>query len=122
MTVQTRQVRFITLLAIAGLLLFASASHGDDAATPPDPPAPAPGRSASGMVELNLPKSVSLDVMVDYVSKRLGMNILYDEQVSRQKVTVLSPKAVPVDSLPGLLDSMLAMKGLARVPTDQEGW
>jgi len=120
MTVQIRQLRFIMPVAIAGLLLFAAASHGDDAATPPDPPAP--GSPPSGLVELNLPKSVSLDVMVDYVSKRLGMNILYDDQVSKQKVTVLSPKAVPVDSLPGLLDSMLAMKGLARVPTDQEGW
>jgi hypothetical protein len=68
-----QSIHTITLIGVAGLLL-ALPSFGDDAT------APAPGSSAlgsaappSGMVELNFPQAVSLEVMVNYVSKRLGM-------------------------------------------------
>jgi hypothetical protein len=59
----------ITLIALAGLLL-ALPSFGDVGAAPADATAAAP---PSGMVELNFPQAVSLEVMVNYVSKRLGM-------------------------------------------------
>jgi len=69
---------------------------------------------ASPMVELNLPKNVDLTVLVEYIGKRLGMNVIYDEQLTRQKVTLVAPEEVPADSLRGLLDSILAMKGTRR--------
>ena len=102
-----QSIHTITLIALAGLL-SALPSFGDDA-TAPAPGSSAPGGAAppSGMVALNFPQAVSLEVMVNDVSKRLGMNILYDEQVTKQKVTppeMRSSKAVRVDSLPGLLD------------------
>jgi hypothetical protein len=79
-----QSIHTITLIGVAGLWL-AMPSFGDDA-TAPAPGSSAPGSAAppSGMVELNFPQAVSLEVMVNYVSKRLGMNILYDEQVTKQ--------------------------------------
>ncbi|MCC6680521.1 MAG: hypothetical protein IT445_06420 [Phycisphaeraceae bacterium] len=73
-------------------------------------------------VELNLPPNVDLKVLIDYVSQRLGINILYDEQIANKKITIKAPTHIPVDSLLGLLESALRMKGLLLVEGDQPGW
>lgn len=74
------------------------------------------------MVKLTFPADLQVKVLVEYVSKSLGMNILYDETVGRQRVTLSSPAPIPKSSLPDLLSSVLRMGGLMLVDADQPGW
>ena len=76
---------------------------------------------AEALVELNFPPQSELRVLIDYVSQRLGMNILYDEQVGAKAVTLRAPRRVAVSSLLPILESALRMKGLALVDADVEG-
>jgi len=78
--------------------------------------------SADPMIELNFSENVELKVLVDYVAKRLNINVLYDEQVGNKMVTIKSPGQVPKSTLLGLLESVLRMKGLVLVDADQPGW
>jgi len=73
-------------------------------------------------VALNFPEPIELRVLADYVGERLGVNILYDEQINNKRVTLRAPERVPVASLMGLLESALKLKGLALVDADQPGW
>jgi general secretion pathway protein D len=74
------------------------------------------------MVKLNFPEQVELKMLVDYVSQRLGVKILYDEQVANKKITIKAPQEIPAQSLMGLLESSLKMKGLALVDASTPGW
>jgi general secretion pathway protein D len=74
------------------------------------------------LIQLNFPENTDLKVLIEYVSQRLDVNILYDEQAVAQKITLRSPKPIPVGSLMGLLESALQMKGLLIVDADQHGW
>jgi len=76
----------------------------------------------SGSVRLSFPAEVELKVIVDYVSQRLGMKILYDEEIANKKVSLRAPGEVPVESLLGVLQSALKMKGLALVDAEVPGW
>jgi len=78
--------------------------------------------SPVGEVALNFPADMELSVLVEYVSQRLGINILYDEQVANKRLTIRAPQQVPASSLIGLLESALMMKGLALVDTPDEGF
>lgn len=73
-------------------------------------------------VTLHFPDNVPLKLLIDYVSTRLGVNILYDEQVGNKQVTIKAPTKVPVASLMGVLESALKMKGLVIVDAEQPGW
>lgn len=84
------------------------------------PPVPPPANDAT--VKLNLPPEVELRVLVDYVSQRLGIKILYDEQIANKKITIKAPGEIPPASLLGLLQSALRMKGLALVDAAAPGW
>lgn len=81
-----------------------------------------PVDAAGEGILLNFPENLELKVFVEYVSQRLGINILYDEQVGNRRVTIKTPTSIPQDSLLGLLESALAMKGLALVDGDEPGW
>ncbi|MEZ6192083.1 MAG: secretin N-terminal domain-containing protein [Phycisphaerales bacterium] len=74
------------------------------------------------MIQLNFGETVELKVLVDYVAKRLDMNVLYDEQVGNKLVTIKSPGQIPRSTLLGLLESVLRMKGLVLVDADEPGW
>lgn len=74
------------------------------------------------MVRLSFPPNVELRLLIDYVADRMDMNILYGEEVERARVTLRAPVEVPVEALPGLLESALRMNGLALVDADQPGW
>ncbi|MCC7408893.1 MAG: hypothetical protein IT442_12530, partial [Phycisphaeraceae bacterium] len=65
---------------------------------------------------------MDLEVLIEYVSRRLKINILYDAQVSGKKVTLRAPAQIPESSLLGVLESALRMKGLALVDAEQAGW
>jgi general secretion pathway protein D len=74
------------------------------------------------MVQLNFPEEVELKLLVDYVSTRLGVKILYDDQLANKRITIKAPGQIPADSLLGLLESALKMKGMALVEGDVSGW
>ena len=78
---------------------------------------PAPSILASAtqptddLVTLTFPENLELRTFVQYVSKRLNINILYDEQMGAQKVTIQSPGKIPASSLLDLLRGILKVKG-----------
>ena len=78
--------------------------------------------SGPAQVQLNFPEDVELKMFVDYVSARLNVKILYDEQIANKKVTIKAPGQIPADSLMELLESVLKMKGMALVDGDVKGW
>jgi len=108
-----RRLWVVVLLAA----LAAEVRAGEAAA----PAALAPA-AEENLVQLNFPENLEVKVLVDYVAKRLGMNVLYDEAVLKKRITIAAPARVPADSLRGLLASVLRMTGLALVDADQPGW
>src|SRR5215213_3091429 len=98
---------------LLGLLLLAGAAPA------PAPPATAP---AGATVSLNLPDNAPLKVLIDYVTQEFGLNILYDEQIANQRLTIKAPAQLPKSAVPALLDSALRMKGMALVDAEQPGW
>ena len=73
-------------------------------------------------VQLNFPSSIEIKALIDYVSARLNINILYDEADGKKRVTLVSPASIPKGSLLGLLQGVLKMADLALVDGDQPGW
>jgi general secretion pathway protein D len=89
----------------------------------------APGTRPAGkaqqqeeLVSLNLPDNAPLKVLLEYVSQEFGVNILYDDAVANQRVTIKAPIRMPKAAVPMLLDAALKMKGLALVDAGQPGW
>jgi type II secretion system protein D len=74
------------------------------------------------MVRLNFPAEVELRMLADYVGGRLGIKIFYDEEVANKKVSLRAPGEMPVESLLGVLQSALKMKGLMLVDAEVPGW
>ena len=87
----------------------------------PPPDVTAPGGEEE-LVQLTFPENLEIKVLVDYVTTRLGMNLLYDEGLLKRRVTISAPARIPKESLFGLLQSVLKMSGLAIVEGDQPGW
>ena len=86
---------------------------------------PAPGANAApgdALIELNFPADVELRVVVDYAARRLGWNILYDEQINNKKISLAAPARISADALPALLESILRAKGFTLVDADAAGW
>jgi type II secretory pathway component GspD/PulD (secretin) len=93
--------------------MCSSAAHAQAPAPQPDQPA---------TVQLNFPDQVDLKLVVDYVSERLGVKILYDEELSNKKITIRAPQPIPAESLMGLLESALKIKGMAIIDAPEPGW
>tara|TARA_R110002072_G_scaffold301976_1_gene483177 strand:- start:9315 stop:11570 length:2256 start_codon:yes stop_codon:yes gene_type:complete len=77
---------------------------------------------AEQKVRLNLPNEIEVQGLVDYVSERLGIQILYDEKIATKKINIRAPGEIPVSSLLGVLQSALRLKGLTIVDADAPGW
>ena len=77
---------------------------------------------SEGMVKLNFPEQMDLKLLIEYVSSRLNVKILYDEAIANKKLTIKAPSEIPTTSLLNLLESALKMKGLALVDADVPGW
>lgn len=71
---------------------------------------------------MSFPPNVPLKVLIGYVSQRLGINILYDQQVANKRITLITPNKIPVSSLMAVLQSALQMKGLVMMNGKQKGW
>lgn len=80
------------------------------------------GQESPLTVQLNFPQEIEIKGFVDYVSERTGLRILYDEKIASRKISIRSPVAIPVDTLPAVLRSALRMKGLLLVDAEVEGW
>ena len=74
-------------------------------------------------IALNFPGPVPVQTLVDYVSARLGVNIVYDEEALRKAgaVVVRAPERVSPDQLTALLSNVLASKNLALARDEQTG-
>ncbi|HWE00778.1 MAG TPA: secretin N-terminal domain-containing protein [Tepidisphaeraceae bacterium] len=84
---------------------------------------PASRPADNSTISLNLPDNVEIKTLLDYVSERLNINIIYqDELLANQKVTIRSPMKISPNDLMGLLRSLLKIKGLAIVDLDQPGF
>jgi general secretion pathway protein D len=73
-------------------------------------------------VQLNFPTEIPIQTLADYVSQRLKINILYDQEIGNQKVNVKAATEIPVESLLGVLESALKISGLALIDSDVPGW
>lgn len=73
-------------------------------------------------VQLTFPDNVALKTVVDYVAVRLGKNIIYDDAMVKQPVTIRSPIPVSKSELQALLRSALRFRGLALIEAEQKGW
>lgn len=73
-------------------------------------------------VLLQFPGEHDLATLVDYVSQRLQIKIMYDGNLATRKINIRAPKDVPVESLLGVLQSALRMNGLALIDTNTPGW
>ncbi len=99
-------------LAVLGLVATVAAAQD---AMPASAPAPA-------AIQMDFPETVEVKTLVDYVSKRMGMNILYDEALVKKRVTLSSPMRMPAESLPAVLQSVLRMSGLTMIDAEPAGW
>ena len=73
-------------------------------------------------IALDFPENVELKVLIEFVSKRLGLNMVYDDKVAAKRVTLRSPAKVPPAALLPLLESVLRMNGLAMVEEEATGF
>ena len=78
--------------------------------------------ASEGQVKLNFPDPLPMKLLVDYVSNRLDIKILYDNVISNKRITIKAPSEIPAESLLNLLESSLKMSGLALVDADLPGW
>jgi type II secretory pathway component GspD/PulD (secretin) len=74
------------------------------------------------LVQLNFPNEVDLEVLVEYISQRLQLKILFDEAIANKKIRLRTTGDIPVDSLMQVLQSALKMKELTIVDADVPGW
>lgn len=103
----------LCVLLVVMFQLPASPGFGQEGVEPAD---------RQDKLKLNLPPNTELRVLIDYVSQRLGENILFDESIAGTRVTILAPSEIPADSLMGLLESVLRMKNLTLIDAEQPGW
>ena len=128
-------MRIPNVLVLPAVLavLAAAAGRCPGQEEPADPMAPAPELASPAapadadttdeeLIQLTFPENLEVKVLIEYVSRRLGLNILYEEGKVRRQVTIISPTKIPRDSLLGFLQSVLKMTNLALVDADQPGW
>ncbi len=84
----------------------------------------APTTQSEALVSLTFPENLELKALVDYVSKRLGINILYDEELAKKgnTVTIRSPNQMPASGLLDFLTGVLRMKGFVLLDGELPGW
>ncbi len=78
---------------------------------------------ADEQVQLVFPENIEVRTLIDYVSKRLSLNIIFqDESLAKRRITLTTPTRIPKDSLLGFLQTVLKMSGLAMIDAEQPGW
>jgi general secretion pathway protein D len=127
MPMQTR----LWLLVCLGAILLAGTVCAQQAPTRPMPgpralppqlagAAAAPIKSEDlpdGMIRINFPDTVTVQVLLDYVGLRQGINFIYEKGQVARPLTIKAPQAIPADSVMDLLKSVLRIHGLAMTQT-----
>lgn len=114
-----RRTQAVAVMFVAAIIALTGGRVGSAQSTRPVTPDTQPGNE---LVGLNLPENAPLKVLLDYVSQEFGLNILYEETVAGQRVTIKAPARMPKSAVIPLLESVLKMRGLAMVDADQPGW
>ena len=76
----------------------------------------------AGMLRLSTQGEVPLSDLIDYVSQRLQLRIIYDPSIRQKKVNLVAPDPIPVESLEEILQTVLINEGLVVTDTDQQGF
>jgi general secretion pathway protein D len=106
---------FKLLLACLVLVTLATAVVNAAPATAPSGP--------DAPISVEFPSNgIELKTLVEIVTRRLHIPILYDESILDKRVIVRIPVTVPESALLGVLQSALRMKQLALVDGDLPGW
>ncbi|NQU76336.1 MAG: hypothetical protein HQ546_08505 [Planctomycetes bacterium] len=71
---------------------------------------------------LRFPENVEVKLLIDYISERMGINILCDQVIGKKQITIIAPMRIPTDSLMGWFETILKIVGLAMIDADQPGW
>lgn len=108
-------------LSLGISILFAASHAHSQISTSPNTAISSDALISAPDVKLNFPPNTSLSLLVDYVSDRLSLNIVYDGQLARSQVTLRTPRPVPVSALRPLLESLLATNGFALVGDRNDG-
>ncbi|MHB8974222.1 MAG: secretin N-terminal domain-containing protein [Pirellulaceae bacterium] len=111
--------RLIPSLLVGIELVIGAASL--PAALAQDPAADTPSQP-TGMVRLNFPQEIPIQTLVEYVSQRLGINILFDKEMADKRINIKAANEIPAESLLGVLESALKISGLALVDAEVPGW
>lgn len=75
------------------------------------------------LVAMEFPaEGIELKTLVDIVTKRLHIPILYDESINGKRIVLRVPVNVPESSLLSVLQSAMRMKQMALIDADQPGW
>jgi general secretion pathway protein D len=107
-----RNAKHLCLLFTVALAFSQASGQSTQTSTAP------PNKSIS----LNFPEAVPLKVLIDFVSQRLSLNILYDDQFVGQRVSIQAPVKISETELLGLLKSVLQSRGLALVDANVAGF
>ncbi len=75
-----------------------------------------------GHVRMNLQGEVKLQALIDYVSQRLELPIIYSPEVGNRRIHVRTPRELPVRSLLPLLGAVLKSEKLALVEAEVPGF
>lgn len=73
-------------------------------------------------VRLQFDQGTELRVLIQLVSTRLNVNILYDEETAKKRVNIRAPAEMPVELLMDLLQSVLRMHNMVLVESEVAGW
>jgi general secretion pathway protein D len=95
--------------------LAASAAPAAVPTPTPTPAATTAPADEAAMIQLNFPPAVELKTVIEYVSKRLGINIIYDEGIGQIRVAMSFPAKIRKDQLLGLLGDMMKPSNLELV-------
>ena len=117
-----KSIHFVLLALVLFSLLNTPSAAIAQTDQPTEAPGPAKAVEPDGLIELNLPPSLELSALIEYVSTRLSINIIYDDATVKRRVTISAPQRIPKDALLGLLKSILKMHKFMMVETDQEGF
>lgn len=98
----------LAAVIVAALLGGAGGARAQDTASSPLP-------VPDGHVLLQVGDTIEVQALVDLLSRHLGVNVLYDEQIQGKPVTLRTPTSIPKTSLLPLVNSALQMKGLMLV-------
>lgn len=74
-----------------------------------------------GSVVLSTNTPIPLNTLVDFVARRLQMQVLYDESLQSKQVRLIAPEPIPIARLYEVLQSVLLAEGLVISEPDSAG-